>query len=101
MFDKAYICIIADPQIGHNTFEFDGRYGLPIVGGPNIYKISTGKHSVLIKSGTGEEWTVDANVGYGELLTIKVALSGENICDVMYKVGSAPAGMGWGAMSLD
>ena len=95
------ICIIAEPQIDSstNSFSFNGTRR-PIFGGPNSYKIRTGSHQVEICSGNGESWTVEANVGYGEMLTIKLALSGKDISDVMYKVGPTPFGMGFGAMSL-
>ena len=102
MFDKAYLSIPADPQVGRNNkFSVDGKYPRAIFGGANLYKISAGKHEVEIISGTGEAWTVEANVGYNELLTVKVVLAGEDVCDVMYKVGPAAPGMGFAAMKLD
>ena len=95
------ICIIAEPQIDGsvNTFSFNGL-ARPIFGGPNTYKIGRGNHTVEIRSGNGESWIVEADVGSGEMLTVKLALSGKDISDVMYKVGPTPFGMGFGAMSL-
>ena len=104
MFDKAYICIIAEPQLDHscNRFKFNSGYSRPIFGGPNNYKIKKGNHKVIIESGNGESWVVEANVDYNQMLTIKLNLVGGNISGVNYKVASAPAGMGLVcAMSLD
>ena len=55
---------------------------------------------MIITSDNGEEWEVSAKVGYLEMLTIKLRVSGADVCDVAYKVADAPAGIGFAAMNL-
>ena len=91
MFDKAQLCIIADPQIdeSNNRFTFDGGSSRAIFGMPNMYKIKEGEHTVMISSGNGEKWEVTAKVKYREMLTIKLGLSGKDITSVQYRVEPA------------
>ena len=102
MFDKAYLSLLADPQIegSNNRFVVDNGASHRIYNGPNVYKITAGEHKVTITSGSGDSWEVNAKVGYLEKLTIKLYSSGTNICDVAYKVTDAPAGIGFVAMKL-
>lgn len=103
MFDKAYLCVPADSQIDdqNNFFTFNDGRPHRIRSGPNLYKIKAGTHSIIVTSGTGEQWSVNVKVGYLEFLTVKVDLNGRNICGVRYKVEDAPMGIGFGAMKLD
>ena len=102
MFDKAYLSLIADPQIeeGNTRFSVNNGASHRIFSGPNVYKTTAGQHTVIITSSNGQSWEVSAKVGYLEILTIKLRLSGAEICDVAYKVADAPAGIGFAAMKL-
>lgn len=88
MFDKAQLCFIAEPQVeeSDNRFSLDGGSSRKIFGGPNMYRIKEGQHTVTVISGNGEKWEVTAKVKYRELLTIKLTFSGKNISGVQYKV---------------
>ena len=102
MFDKAYLSIIADPQVenGRTCFSVNNGAQHRIFNGPNVYKTTAGQHNVIITSDNGEKWEVSAKVGYLEMLTIKLRISGADVCDVAYKVSDAPAGLGLAAMKL-
>ena len=102
MFDKAYLSLIADPQIenGNTRFSVNNGSSHRVFSGPNVYKTTAGQHTVIITSDNGQKWEVSAKVGYLEMLTIKLALSGAEVCDVAYKVSDAPAGIGFAAMKL-
>ena len=88
MFDNAQLCFIADHPVegSDNRFTLNGGSSRKIFGGPNMYRIKAGEQTVKVISGNGDEWTVIATVKYQELLTIKLVLSGNDICDVLYKV---------------
>ena len=102
MFDKAYLSLIADPQVENGKTYFSVNNGPKhrIFNGPNVYKTTAGPHTVIITSDNGEEWEVSAKVGYLEMLTIKLRVSGADVCGVAYKVADAPAGIGFAAMKL-
>lgn len=103
MFEGAYLCIPAEPQIDYqkNRFVVNGGWDRPIFGGPNSYKVRSGDYTVKIISGSGEEWEVSSYIGSNQVLTIKVDVAGKDICDVRYKVSAAPWGLGFGSMKLD
>lgn len=98
----AYISILGDPPIegGDNRFSVDGRRSIKIFHGSNLYKIDSGKHTVIITSDNGNEWAVEADLSWNDLLTIKTSVSGGAICHVQYKVGDAPPMIGFGATKL-
>lgn len=98
----AFISIIGNPQIegGDNRFSVDGCTSKRIWGGPNLYKLKTGKHTVVITSANGEQWSVEADLSWDKLLTIKPQMSGSAISGVQYKIEDMPPMMGWAASKL-
>ena len=102
MFNEAYLYFAIDAEIDSksNGFSLDGQRVLPIPGKEIYYKIASGEHSVDITSGTGNEWTVRANVRRKERLKIKLSIHEGNISDVMYKLSPAPFGVSLYAKKL-
>lgn len=98
----AYLSLSSEPQIDseNNRFSIDGRRETPIWGGPNLYRIECGKHTVVVRSGTGDQWTVEADVGHDKMLTIKLYFAGRDICDVRYKVDRVQMFLKWIAKPL-
>ncbi len=102
MAGTTYICFPADPQINskRNTFSIDGGVPRGIYGGANLYKLKAGNHKIVVKSGSGEQWEMDEELKDGKLLTIKVYLAGQDICNgetYVSDVGMAR----FGAIKLD